>query len=297
MANKNNEIGKRIKRCREEYPLSQSSLAQKLGVSQRNISYYENGERIPPADIILKLVEIFKVSSDYLLGISDQRFPDEDLKWRYPHAEKRLGTILKRYCSQSKISEDDFAQKLGIRKDLLTEIELGIYTPSLKLLQNISMITGYDIDFLTGAKSATHRIDDISGHQLFESDSHFLARLEEQCLMRNITYENVTEKLGLSKEVYIDITCNRMPTLAELLRIAYGLEVSVDYLIGRTDIPNINLTEDEIALLTDYRDCIEPYKKNIRDRAERLSIESATRSSSIEANESNPKTGTDNLGK
>ncbi len=68
MINKKNEIGKKIKYCREANDLSQSQLSQKLGVSQRNISYYENGERIPPADILLKLADIFKVSIDYILG-------------------------------------------------------------------------------------------------------------------------------------------------------------------------------------------------------------------------------------
>ncbi len=68
MIDKKNEIGKKIKYCREANQLSQSQLSQKLGVSQRNISYYENGERIPPADILLKLADIFKVSIDYILG-------------------------------------------------------------------------------------------------------------------------------------------------------------------------------------------------------------------------------------
>lgn len=52
-----------------------------------------------------------------------------------------------------------------------------------------------------------------------------------------------------------------MPTLSELLRISYGLGLSLDYLVGRTDIPNIDLSSDEVELLINYRDCIEPYKK------------------------------------
>ena len=287
----------RIKQLREEHNMTQQELSVILNVQGAAISKYENGKIPLTIDTIEKLSTYFNVSTDYLLGRTDQRFPSEDLEWRYPHVENRLGSILKKYQYQNQVSEDDFAKKLEIKKDLLIEIELGIYTPSLNLLQKISLITGYDIDFLTGAKSETHQTGGISGMQLFESDSHFRARLEEQCLLRGITYENVAEKLGLSKEAYIDITCNRMPTLTELLRISYGLNVSVDYLVGRTDIPYINLTEDEVALLTDYRDCIEPYKKNIRDRAQRLSIESITHPSSVTADEPTSKTGTDNTGK
>ncbi len=37
------------------------------------ISFYERNERIPPIDIIVKLSEIFSVSTDYLLGLSPEQ--------------------------------------------------------------------------------------------------------------------------------------------------------------------------------------------------------------------------------
>lgn len=297
-------IENRIKSLRLENNYTQKELADKIGLTPKMISFYEKGERIPPLDIVLKLIQIFDVSSDYLLGLSEKRFPDEDLEWRYPHVKNRLGNILSNYRSKNKISEANFAKELGIAKDLVTKIELGIYTPSFNLLQKISEITGYDIDYLTGAKSSTSietNSIDVAGQKietnLLESDYHFQARLEEYCIRNGINIENVTDRLGLSKKEYLEIQHNRMPTLSELLRISYGLGLSIDYLIGKTDIPNINLTEDEVELLTNYRDCIEPYKKNIRDRAERLSIESIANSPSVAADELNSKTGTDNLGK
>ena len=116
--------------------------------------------------------------------------------------------------------------------------------------------------------------------QSSEYNYHFQSRLEEYCLSRGIDYGNVKDILGLSDEEFKDIKYNRMPTLSELLRISYGLGLSLDYLVGRTDIPNIDLSSDEVELLINYRDCIEPYKKNIRDRAEKLSIESISTPSS-----------------
>lgn len=64
-------IGTRIKEQRLHLQLIQSSLAKKLGLSTRMISFYENDERIPPADILIKLSRIFNVTTDYLLGLSD----------------------------------------------------------------------------------------------------------------------------------------------------------------------------------------------------------------------------------
>ena len=273
-------IESRIKDLRIENNYTQRELAAKIGLTPKMISFYEKGERVPPLDIIVKLVQIFNVSSDYLLGLSDKRYPDEDLGGRSPHIENRFGKILSDYRRTNDISISDFSKKIGVSKDLLSQIEFGIYTPSLELLRKISELTGYSIDYLTGAEILTRVNKNIesSGQILtssfVESDGYFHSRLEECCIKNGITYENVTEKLGLSQEVYTEIRFNRMPTLSELLRISYGFEVSVDFLLGKTDFPNINLTTDEVELLLNYRDCIQPYKANIRDRAEKLSIES-----------------------
>ncbi len=56
----------RIRNLREDMDLTQQVMANKLGVSQRTYSYYENG-RLIPVDILIKLANIFDVSLDYML--------------------------------------------------------------------------------------------------------------------------------------------------------------------------------------------------------------------------------------
>ena len=68
------KIGGRIKELRLLNNLTQKELANKLGLTPKMISFYENSERTPPIDIILKLVSIFDVSSDYLLGLADSYY-------------------------------------------------------------------------------------------------------------------------------------------------------------------------------------------------------------------------------
>lgn len=46
-------------------------LAEKLGVSVRQISYWECGQRECDLDMLLKIADLFGVSVDYLLGRSD----------------------------------------------------------------------------------------------------------------------------------------------------------------------------------------------------------------------------------
>ncbi|MGI6429335.1 MAG: helix-turn-helix domain-containing protein [Syntrophomonadaceae bacterium] len=57
-----------MKTLRLQANLSQSELAQSLGISRSAVSSYENGTRDPNYDILLKLAAFFNVSTDYLLG-------------------------------------------------------------------------------------------------------------------------------------------------------------------------------------------------------------------------------------
>lgn len=62
---------KRIKDLREDNCLTRSQLAQKLDISERTLSRYENGEYEPTIGILIKLSLMFNVSIDYLAGIKD----------------------------------------------------------------------------------------------------------------------------------------------------------------------------------------------------------------------------------
>lgn len=69
-------IGQRIKELREERGFSQNDLAKILEIAQSSVGNYEREDRLPDADIILKLVDIFNVSADYLLGLCPYKKPE-----------------------------------------------------------------------------------------------------------------------------------------------------------------------------------------------------------------------------
>lgn len=71
-------IGKRIKDLRGKTP--QEQCAKDLGISRGALSFYENGERKPDAEILVRMCEYFKVSADYLLGLSDVESVDPDIQ-------------------------------------------------------------------------------------------------------------------------------------------------------------------------------------------------------------------------
>lgn len=297
-------FGERLKELRIENGLTQLQLAEILDISKSNISKYEAGSVEPNLDIITKSAVYFSIPTDYLLGLSDKRIDKSDHEWKLPHVQNRLGSILFKFREREKLSTGEFAQKMGISESLETELEQGMYVPTMSLIEKIAKITGYNVDYLTGATDHTRtRLDQTFeiGHEtipvyLFESDSHFRSRFEELCRKHNINKDNASSTLQIASEDFFDICWNRMPTLSEILRISYTFNVSIDYLIGRTDTPFSGLSKDELELVLNYRDCIDPYKQNIRKRAEKLSEESA-KISSVAAENIPRKTGTDNLGK
>jgi transcriptional regulator with XRE-family HTH domain len=61
---------RRIRDLREDHDLKQRQLAEFLNCSQQVYSNYELGQRDIPTDVLIRLSEFYKVSVDYLLGLT-----------------------------------------------------------------------------------------------------------------------------------------------------------------------------------------------------------------------------------
>ena len=66
-------FGNRLKTLRIKRKLTQQQLADLLGLTKSVISAYENGLRYPAYDVLIKIARIFKVSTDFLLGVEIKR--------------------------------------------------------------------------------------------------------------------------------------------------------------------------------------------------------------------------------
>lgn len=66
-------LGNKIKELRTRNKMSQSQLADRLGLTRSVISAYERDLRTPSYDVLIKLTQIFKVSSDYMLGLGTKK--------------------------------------------------------------------------------------------------------------------------------------------------------------------------------------------------------------------------------
>ena len=63
------EFGAKLKATRLEKGLSQAKLGELVGLSKAVISKYENAMSYPPYNILIRFSSVFKVSTDYLLGV------------------------------------------------------------------------------------------------------------------------------------------------------------------------------------------------------------------------------------
>jgi transcriptional regulator with XRE-family HTH domain len=59
-------LGRRIRQLRG-FEVTQDECAKKLGISQSQLSKYERGVAAPPADVLIRIKEQFRVSIDWLL--------------------------------------------------------------------------------------------------------------------------------------------------------------------------------------------------------------------------------------
>ena len=66
-------FGERVRNLREDMDLNQTQLGEKLNMTQRRVSYIECGKYEPSIEDIVAICRFFKVSADYLLGLTGRK--------------------------------------------------------------------------------------------------------------------------------------------------------------------------------------------------------------------------------
>lgn len=68
---------KRIRDLREDHDKTQQEIADMLGTSQTMYARYERGANELPLRHLVKLCRYYRVSADYVLGLSDCLHPEK----------------------------------------------------------------------------------------------------------------------------------------------------------------------------------------------------------------------------
>ena len=65
----------RIRDLREDRDLTQAVLAKELSITAQQYSLYERGDREIPFHHVITLAKFYKVSIDYIAGLTNQKNP------------------------------------------------------------------------------------------------------------------------------------------------------------------------------------------------------------------------------
>lgn len=100
----NSKLANRLKNLRDEHGYLQTFVADKLGIRSNTLSGYENGTRSPDPEMLISLAEFYNVTTDYLLGRSnDPKLTEEEAF----EAFKNDPTLERWYKELPKSKEED----------------------------------------------------------------------------------------------------------------------------------------------------------------------------------------------
>lgn len=263
----------RIRELRTELGMTQTDLAEKLQVKTAAVSKYESGKVSLVDDTIIRLATLFNVSTDYLLGYSNNRKYNESLAVvsRDLHEDtflKKVGSIIyssldEMRLSDGSVSDENLAHHFGISCDLFGDICQGNVWPPLDFLEAVSAYCNKSTDYLLGLREK-NREQDLDNNQLFRFNRISRARLK--ALMEKNDY-SWNYELGFSDtELYLLTEYGFVFHFQIIEKICDLLHVSSDYLLGRID-------ESDDKLITISKKLNLPYKEILIGRAREFEIE------------------------
>ena len=104
-------IAERIRLVRKQKGFSQTALAELADVNIKSLSRYEIGTSIPPADIIKKLADALKVSTDTLLSDDKIEIYDKELLKKFEVIQEMTGETKNTVLSLIDLAIRDFKAK------------------------------------------------------------------------------------------------------------------------------------------------------------------------------------------
>lgn len=173
-------IGERLKELRKECKLTQIELAEKLNVNYQTVARIEKNQREPSIDILLKMCQIFNVSSDYLLGKTKTKSIQDYTLEKNVKKIEHVKSNAKKYIEEHYTSLDDI-EKANLEKAFINEInnylglididskfELDHLPDTLHLINTfVSLISSYAYEIEMNSQPDKTLIDFIEIHEQY----------------------------------------------------------------------------------------------------------------------------------
>ncbi len=122
------KIGKFISELRSEKGLTQEQLGELLFVSNKTVSRWETGKYLPPADMLMKMSELFSVSINEIL--SGKRLSESEY---YVSAEENLKNVISESSFSLKEKYEYFGKK-WLKEHIVLMVLMAIIILSVLIL-------------------------------------------------------------------------------------------------------------------------------------------------------------------
>ena len=123
-------IGRFIEKLRKEKNLTQRELADKLNVTDRAISNWENGRRLPDISLMKELCNIFNISIDEL--IYGKKNKEENLE----------ESVIELYVAKRKLKVAEFLTELLILSGIIVTFSVTMFLAKTTIERVITGVVG-----------------------------------------------------------------------------------------------------------------------------------------------------------
>ena len=147
-------FGAKVRFLRRQQRLTQKELSRRLQiVRQSHISLLEQMLRTPSLEVVIRVANIFEVTTDYLLWdeIAVEAAVTQTTGWPIQQSVPQLfGAKLRHLRSQQKeLYQADLAQRLSLRtQTYISLLETGYSLPSIDLVLEIAYYFSVTTDYL-----------------------------------------------------------------------------------------------------------------------------------------------------
>ena len=128
--------------------LSHSELCSEIHVQRKSLYCWLNGTYYPQYDALIRLSDYFKVSINYLLGISYDAYTAEHCP--IEEVPEQFITKLKNYINDNRLSRYALSKKVGVGQCTLNRWFECNSMPETAVIIRIAKVVGQSVDYLLG---------------------------------------------------------------------------------------------------------------------------------------------------
>ncbi len=207
-------ISSRIKQLREEKNLTVRELAENLNISKSTLSGWENENRKPDYKAIISLSNYFDVSSDYLLGLTDDRYD-------FAHKNTFEEIVYIRICDL--VSKIDISNLKEQDENLINKYTSSPTTPVYEELCRLSEILNTSVPWIIGMVDTP------------EKEYYYTDPMNDDWGVKYIK-EEIVDYMSEPKKPIYHYAKLKNTELSERVNIAYNVLISlgIDELLGKS---------------------------------------------------------------